>query len=228
MRAPSGGSGDLSESDSFIDEVTEEVRRDRLYALFRKYGWIGVLLVLAVVGGAAWNEWRNARAEAEARAFGDAVLAALESDDPAARAAALDGLAPETAGARAVAGMLAADEALKAGDRDAAASRLTAVAEDGGLPSSLRDLARLKAVILAGPSMTPEARDAALADLARPGAPYRALAMEQQALAQIEAGRAEEALALLNQILQEPDATAGLRRRVTELIVVLGGEPGTA
>ena len=33
----------MSNPDSFIDEVTEEVRRDRLFAVFRKYGWIGVL-----------------------------------------------------------------------------------------------------------------------------------------------------------------------------------------
>ncbi len=37
----------MSNNDSFIDEVNEEVRRDKLYALFRKYGWIGVVAVLA-------------------------------------------------------------------------------------------------------------------------------------------------------------------------------------
>ena len=42
---------DVSESDSFIDEVTEEVRRDKLFAVFRKYAWIGVLAVAAIVGG---------------------------------------------------------------------------------------------------------------------------------------------------------------------------------
>ena len=218
----------MSETDSFIDEVTEEVRRDKLYAMFRKYGWIAALLVLLIVGGAAWNEWQKARAETEARAFGDAVLAALDSDDPAARVAALDGLAPEGAGRQAVIGFIAADEALKAGDREAAAARLAEIAENGELSVSLRELARLKSVILAGSSMTPEARDAALADLARPGAPYRVLAMEQQAIAKLEAGQSEEALKLLNQILQEPDATTGLRRRATELIVVLGGEPEAA
>ena len=42
---PTQGVAGLSNHDSFIDEVTEEVRRDRLFAAFRKYGWIGVLLV---------------------------------------------------------------------------------------------------------------------------------------------------------------------------------------
>jgi len=41
----------LSNPDSFIDEVTEEVRRDRLFRLFRKYGWIGVVIILGLVGG---------------------------------------------------------------------------------------------------------------------------------------------------------------------------------
>ena len=54
----------MSNPDSFIDEVTEAVRRDRLFAMFRKYGWIGAVLVLGVVGGSAWIEWSKARAMA--------------------------------------------------------------------------------------------------------------------------------------------------------------------
>ena len=40
----------MSDTDSFIDEVTEEVKRDRLFATMRKYGWIAVLIVLLLVG----------------------------------------------------------------------------------------------------------------------------------------------------------------------------------
>lgn len=79
----------MSNPDSFIDEVTEEVRRDRLFALFRKYGWIGGLLVVAVVGGAGWTEWQRAQHEARAEAFGDAVLDALDLGAPEDRVAAL-------------------------------------------------------------------------------------------------------------------------------------------
>ena len=49
------------DTDSFIDEVTDEVRRDRLYLLMRRYGWIGVLVIVVIVGGAAWREKRAAR-----------------------------------------------------------------------------------------------------------------------------------------------------------------------
>ena len=44
-----GAVGDTSVSnpESFIDEVNEEVRRDRLYQNIRRYGWIAVVVVLA-------------------------------------------------------------------------------------------------------------------------------------------------------------------------------------
>ena len=219
----------MSESDSFIDEVTEEVRRDKLFAVFRKYGWIGVLAVLLIVGGAAFNEWQKARVRSAAEGFGDAVVAAMDTEDPAARVAALDAISTggggEPAARRAVTQFLAADEALKAGDRAGALNRLEALAAEPGLPDDYRQLARLKAVILAGASMDAAARDAALAELAQPGAPFRALAMEQQAVALTADGKTDEALALARQVLQEPDATPGLQRRVTQLIVALGGDP---
>ena len=40
----------MSDTDSFIDEVNEEVRRDRFYGLLRRYGWIAVVAVVGVVG----------------------------------------------------------------------------------------------------------------------------------------------------------------------------------
>ncbi len=222
----------MSETDSFIDEVTEEVRRDKLFALFRKYGWIGVALVVLIVGGAAWNEWQKAKARSDAQAFGNAVLSALDSDDAAARVAALEAVSTtgegDSAGQKAVLGFLAADEALRGGDRAGALTRLEALADDASLTSSYRQLARLKSVILAGPSMDPAARDAALGELSQPGAPFRVLALEQQALALVADGKEAEALTLARQILEEPDVTAGLRRRVTQLIVLLGGDPDAA
>lgn len=219
----------MSETDSFIEEVTEEVRRDRLYKLFRKYGWIGVALVVLVVGGTAWTEWTKSQARHEAQVFGDAILAALDSDDAAARAVALEQIgAGDAAGRTAVLGFLAADEALKSGDRDGALTRLQALAADTNLADSYRQLAELKSVILADADMPAADRDAALSRLAAAGAPYRVLALEQQALVLAKEGKTDEALGLFNQILNEPDVTAGLRRRASQMIVVLGGEPGAA
>lgn len=219
----------MSETDSFIDEVTEEVRRDRLFAMFRRYGWIGIATVFLIVGGAAWNEWTKARATAEARAFGGAVIAALGNDDATARRAALSSIPVEGAGdavaRKAMLGFIAADEALRAGDRDEALARLDALAADTELDDIFRQMAQLKVVTLAGAGMEAAARDATLAALSAPGAPFRVLALEQQAIALMGAGKRDEALSTARAILQEPDVTPGLRRRVAQLIVVLGGDP---
>ena len=45
----------MSDTYSFIDEVTEEVRRDRLFGYFRRYGWIPAVIIVALVGGTAYN-----------------------------------------------------------------------------------------------------------------------------------------------------------------------------
>ena len=85
----------MSNNESFIDEVNEEVQRDKLFQLLRKYGWIGVVVVLVLVGGTAFNEWRKAQDRAAAEGLGDAFLAAVEADDAAERAAALAGIPAE-------------------------------------------------------------------------------------------------------------------------------------
>ena len=223
----------MSESDSFIDEVTEEVRRDKLYATFRKYGWIGAVAVLAIVGGAAWTEWQKSRAQAEAVAFGDAVMSAMATDDPAARLAALDGVSAEgafgdTDGRVAVLGLLAADEALKAGDKDEAKARLAEIVAMPTLDPAYHDMAQLKWLAVAGDGVDAGERDRILADLTIPGRPYRVLALERQALVLASGGKTDEAIAALKALLQDADVPAGLRRRATQLIVALGGTPDAA
>ena len=80
----------MADSDSFINEVTEEVRRDRLYALFRRWAWLAILIVVVAVGGAAFLEYRRSQTETAAQGFGDSVIAALDGDAPGDRIAALE------------------------------------------------------------------------------------------------------------------------------------------
>lgn len=213
----------MSETDSFIDEVTEEVRRDRLYAMFRKYGWIGVAAVVLIVGGAAWNEWSKARAEARAQAFGDAVAAALANNDPAARTAALSTIeARSGAGHGAILALLTASQAEASGDVPKALAALKSVADDTSLSPTYRQLAQLKSVMLGGEGMAPADRDALLAELAAPGAPYRTLAMEQQALVLIDAGKTDEAVKILTALRDDAEASGGQQARAIQLLTVLG------
>ncbi len=214
----------MSNSDSFIDEVTEEVRRDRLFALMRRYGWIVILAVVLLVAGAAWNEYRKAQARAAAEALGDSLLSAFRQTDPAARARALAEIGAE-GDARAVVAMLRADAEAAAGNREGAAQMLLAIAGDERIAPLYRDMARLKRVILLGPGMDRDERIAALRALARPGAPYRLLAEEQLAVIDMENGDTEAAIARLKDIEADSETPTGMRQRARQTIIVLGGEP---
>ncbi|MCA3510172.1 MAG: hypothetical protein IOC80_15075 [Rhodobacter sp.] len=214
----------MSNPDSFIDEVTEEVRRDKLFGYLRRYGWIGILAVFLLVGGAAYREYRLAAKQADSEAFGDAVLDALDQDDPAARSAAL--AAVDAPGQRrALLGLLQSSDPET--DKAAALAALALVAGDATLPASYRDLAVLRRVIVAGADLPAEERRALLEPIAQPGRPYRTLALEQLALLLVETGDPAAAITALEALRQDQEATAGLRRRAGQMIVALGGKPAT-
>lgn len=213
----------MSNNDSFIEEVNEELRRDRLFQAFRKYGWIAVLVVVLLVAGAAFYEWQRAQTRAKAEALGDGLLAYLTAEDDAARAAALDGI-EVTGDAAALRSLMEAGVALDEGDAESAASTLEAVSVDPETGPIYRDLATLGAVMAASDTLSTDERLARLEPLTIPGAPFRLMAMEQIALTLAEAGNASSAIDMLKDIISDTEVTAGLRLRASQLIVALGGE----
>ena len=217
----------MSDTDSFIDEVTEEVRRDRLFGLMRRYGWIALLAVVALVGAAAYNEWSKARAQAAAEATGDAVLAALQQDDATARIDALTAAETETPGAQAVVRLLATAEAANEAP-DQAASLLLALADDSAAPQVYRQIATLKAAMLPDSGLDLATRKARLEGLTGGTGQIRLLAEEQLALLAVEEGDIDGAIATLQAILNDAEVTQGLLRRASQVIVALGGEPEIA
>jgi hypothetical protein len=218
----------VSNPESFIDEVTEEVRRDRLFAIFRRYGWIGIVLVLLTVGGAAYSEWTKAQQKADAQAFGDAVLAALDADAPAARRAALEAVSA-SGEQMAILQLLLSSDPVE--NRDASVAALDKVIADTATLPIYRDLASLRRVILAGDTLSIADRRTALEGIAVPGRAFRTLALEQLAYLDIEEGNPEAAITALKALSQDQEAPTGLRQRASQMIVALGGtldEPANA
>ncbi len=80
----------MSNPESFIEEVTEEVRRDRLFATVSQ-----IWLDRSVAGRrhrgrcCLYRMAKIQRSGPQAQAFGDAVVAAMDAETPEARRAAL-------------------------------------------------------------------------------------------------------------------------------------------
>jgi hypothetical protein len=213
----------VSQSDSFIEEVTQEVRRDRLFAAMKKYGWVAILAVLVIVGGAAWREWTASQERATAQATGDALLTALSVDSAEERLAALAQVDASKPAGQAAVGMLKAAELLRADKPAEAVAAFDAIATDGTLPEIYRQIAGLKALLAAGDTLDTDARKLRLEALVQGGGALRLVAEEQLALLEVSLAQPEAAIERLNRIVADAEASQGLRDRASRLIVAMGG-----
>ena len=218
----------MSDTDSFIEEVSEEVRRDRMFDLFRRHGWIAVAAVLLLVGGAAWNEWSRSQQQTQAEALGDAVVAALQLEDAAQRAAALQEIQSQTADGQAMVQLLSAAELTADNRASDALMQLAAIRDNDEVQSIYRQIAAFKFLVIPNSGSSVEDRLSGLEALISSGSALRVLAEEQLALLDIDLGNEADAVARLQRLLEDSEITPGLRRRVTQLITSLGATPGEA
>lgn len=210
----------MSENDSFIDEVSGEVRRDKLFGFFKKYLWVFIAIVIFIVGGAAVNEYLKAKNETDAQAVGEALLAAQSAND----AGAFAEIAASSGPAAVLAKLDQAAVLTRDGEAGAAATILEEIASDGDVLPLYRDLALLKSVMVNGENMSAADLDSAFAGLTSIGAPFRLLAIEQRAIINLRNGDIVAALSDLREILIDTNATQDLRNRAQELTLSLGGE----
>lgn len=218
----------MSDTDSFIDEVTEEVRRDRFYQLLRRYGWIAGLVILLIVGGAAFNEYRKAQAEAAAQATGDEILSLLASDDAEGRRDGFVAMSSSDPQTEAILALLRGSAEVEIGDNEAAVAAYADVPVGGDVAPIYGQIAAFKSLMLQADSLDPDSRRQQLEALAAPGAPLSLLAREQLGLMDIAAENDEAALAHFQAILTDANASADLQQRALQVIVALGGTPDLA
>ncbi|XXK29704.1 hypothetical protein ACMAY7_09335 [Rhodobacteraceae bacterium nBUS_24] len=212
----------MSETDSFIEEVTEEVRRDRLFGLMRRYGWIAVLAVLLIVGGAAYREYSRAAEQAAARALGDALLAALDNEDVDARAAALGQIQAGSGEAAAIVAILQAGILVQEGKGADVLPLLQPIVNNQDIKQDYRDLAHFKQLLHADGALDAAQRREGFQILAEPGKPLRVLAEEQLALLELQAGEQDAAIVRLKALLEDADLTQNLQQRTRQLLIALG------
>lgn len=138
--------------DSFIREVEEELRSDRLQSVWDRYGKFiiggAVAIVLAAIANTAWSSYTNGQATASGDRFRGALTLATEGDTEGALAA-LQQLQADGYGEYPIlARMREATLLHNSGDGDAAVAAFDAISNDSGVDAVLRDLAKLRAAYI--------------------------------------------------------------------------------
>ncbi|GIL02269.1 MAG: membrane protein [Alphaproteobacteria bacterium] len=213
--------------DSFIREVDEELRQDRMRDLWKRYGSLLIgAAILVVLATAGWRGWQY-YAERRAAQAGDAFLAAIELSGQGKHdeaIAALDELAARAHGAYpALARLRVAAELAAKGDDAAALQAYDAIAADTSVDETFRSVARLRAGLIAvGVESYDQAR-ARLEPLAAAGVYYRHVAREALGLAALAAGDDRAALGWFQAIADDADAGADIRSRAAIMLDLLAG-----
>ena len=211
----------MSNPDSFIDEVREEVRKDRLYRMLRRYGWIGGLVVLVIVGGTAYREWSTTNKRIAAEAVGDSILAASALTSPSEQIEMLDGIAVGSADAGAIRDFIVAATMLEDGDRTNAIARLADISSDSEVSTVYRDLALLKSIAVRQDTDEPGSLVQELDGLIEGDSEFRFLALEIKAIALERMGRVEDAVAILRNLRSESGVPRELSNRAAGLLAEL-------
>lgn len=198
----------MSDADSFIQEVSEEVRRDRLFGLWKRYAPVVIGVIVAVVAGAAFLAWRDAQNEAAAREAGAALIGAGEETPGVLRAERYLGEAdalPE--GPALLARLRAAGELAAAGEVGEARDLYDAVAIDTATPPSLAALAAYRAAVLTAAGGDAPGAIAQLGPLTGGEGAFRLLALEARAALKLGLGDIAGAREDVEAVLSDPAAT---------------------
>ncbi|MEX3007887.1 tetratricopeptide repeat protein [Hoeflea sp. TYP-13] len=211
--------------DSFIREVDEELRSDRMKSIWKRFGkYIIGIAVLIVVGTAAdrgYDYWTKSQASKS----GDAFLAALNlaregrQDEALAALRALekDGYGSYPALARMRAATVLADT----GDHQAAISDFSTIGNDRSVPAAISDIARIKAAYLLVDYGSYDEVVAQVESLSVADNPMRHSAREALGLAAWKAGEFIQARKWFDQIIGDTGVPAGVTQRAQIMLDVI-------
>ncbi|MEF0938586.1 tetratricopeptide repeat protein [Rhizobium sp. BR 362] len=218
--------------DSFIREVNEELRSDQLRFVWRRFGRLIIgAAVLIVLGTAAYSGYRYWSGR-QAGSSGDQFIAALTLADQNKTDDALAALATiEKSGSGSyplLARMRAATLQAQKGDTAGAIAAFSAIGKESGVPTVIRDAARLRAAYLLVDTGTYDQVAAEAQELAVPANAFRHSARDALGLAAYKAGDFAKARQWFQAIVDDPQSPRNVGNRaqmLLDLITASGKAP---
>lgn len=213
-------------NEAFLREVDEELRRDELAGLWKRWGrlFVGLIAVglLAFGGWLWWRDYQAKQAGLEGEKLGGVVeqLSANRTEQaaPALKELTQSGRPGYSAAARMAEGALAAQR----GDLQAATAAFGAVAGDDRLADPFRQLALIRQTTAEFDTLPPDQVIARMRPLAQKGHPYFGSAGELVAIAHLKAGRPRDAGAIFAALAADPAVPATIRSRAAQMASVTG------
>ncbi len=218
--------------DSFIREVDEELRSERMRDFWSRYGKIVIGVAVAIVVITASYRGYKFYMKYQAESAGDAFMAAVQLSQQKKQGEAIDALdqlaktGPKAYAA--LARLRLASELAGKGDVERAIAAYDAIAASGGLDQTYQDIANLRAGMLLVDTGTQDDVKKRVEKLAAPGAPFRHSAREALGLAAWKAGDLKDAATSFNLVVEDQQAPSPLRGRANmmlDLIASKGGPP---
>ncbi len=220
-----------NETDSFIQEVDERVREDKVMAFFKRWGILIAIVVgigIAAIGG--WQIWKevqtnSARGQADAYAAAQQLARDGNLDDAKTAFENLSNEGPRSY--RVMAQMEHAAVLEMQGDLQGALTGFDAAAEAASDPIMKRS-AQMRAAYIVAETQDFQAVQARLTPLIAEGGQIGVLAQELLAVEAWEAGDLTLARTTLDSISLAFDAPESVRQRAQLALAVLGPAPAAA
>jgi len=213
-------------NEAFLREVDEELRRDELAKVWKRWGRVLVAAIgLALVALAAFLWWRDYQAK-QAGVEGEKLNAAVEQLSanriPQAQPALNELAASDRAGYRAAARLASGAIAAQRGELKGAADTFAAIAKDEEVGEPLRNLALIRQTTTEFDTLPPDQVIARMRPLAQKGNPWFGSAGELTAVAHLKAGHLRDAGALFAALAADPAVPSSIRSRAVQMASVLG------
>ncbi len=215
----------VDQSDTFLREVDEELRREQIHHFLQRYGILiaaGALLLLAGIGGYKfWDSRRLAATEAAGARFASAlqVANAGKPDDVLKQFEDLAKSSPS--GYKALAELQLAAAQIKAGHPEAALPVYEAVTKATSLDPLLRDFAALQAAMLRLDAADWTEMKNRLTPLMSDSSAWRAMARETLGLSAYKTGNTDEARKLFEQVLSDRLTPPSVSERALLMLALL-------